>query len=86
MKKHIKDIILQIIPIAIGVYLGFFVSNWGEANKRQNQAEKLLESIRSEIKNNKNVLKNIVDYHIMLRDSSWYYIQKPNIDSRPLFF
>ena len=41
MKKKIGEILLQIIPVMIGVYLGFVLSNWSETNKTKSQTELL---------------------------------------------
>ncbi|MFC2187000.1 hypothetical protein ACFCT7_06735 [Fulvivirgaceae bacterium LMO-SS25] len=37
MKRKIGDIFIQIIPVMIGVYLGFVVSNLADFRKRNNQ-------------------------------------------------
>lgn len=84
-KKKIGELLFQIIPVMIGVYLGFIVSNWSE-NKQQNTKKKILiENIISEIHENKNNIIEVVPYHEMLRDSSRYYI-KSDIAKMPPFF
>ena len=74
MKKKIAELILQIIPVMIGVYLGFLVSNWGDQQKRKNQSIIFVKSIVNEIDINNDKLQNKIDYHKMLRDSSNFYL------------
>jgi hypothetical protein len=87
MKNKLTDLLLQIIPVMIGVYLGFVVSNWGEQRQLQRQSQTLLENIESEIGLNREKLEAVVDYHRMLRDSSNHYawIAKP-VKQRPTYF
>lgn len=80
MKKKIGEIILQIIPVMIGVYLGFVVSNWSEMNKTKSQTELLRNNIVAEIESNKTKISEVLEYHIMLRDSSQFYQKTIDID------
>jgi hypothetical protein len=85
MKKTFREIVLQIIPVMIGVYLGFVVSDWADARKRDGQARLFLESLRSEIASNRDVLEMVQEYHLMLRDSSQAYAAG-KIKGKPRFF
>lgn len=85
MKKTLREIVLQIIPVMIGVYLGFVVSDWAEARKRESQARLFLESIRSEIASNRDVLEMVREYHVMLRDSSQAWASG-TLRGKPRFF
>lgn len=76
MKKKILDILIQIIPVMIGVYLGFVVTNWGEAQKKKSQTKIFLENVRIEMESNRQKLESVIDYHEMLRDSSRIYGRK----------
>ncbi|HFA50610.1 MAG TPA: hypothetical protein ENJ95_16510 [Bacteroidetes bacterium] len=86
MKKKILEIIIQIIPVMIGVYLGFVVSDWSDSQKRKVQSVRLLENIRSEINTNKQIVAGGLDYHEMVRDSSRYYSGDGLAIGRPAFF
>jgi hypothetical protein len=46
MKKRMGDLILQIIPVMIGVYLGFVVSSWAENRKVGQNQFSLLKILR----------------------------------------
>ncbi len=86
MKRHIKEILFQIIPVAIGVYLGFFVSNWAEANKRNTDTNKYLENLTAEMLLNKQKIESVANYHRMLRDSSIYVSIHAKDNLKPAFF
>lgn len=78
MKKKIGELAFQIIPVMIGVYLGFLLSDWSQSKMKEQQSELLIENLLVEIETNKGILKNVIDYHVMLRDSSTYY-SNPNV-------
>ena len=86
MKKKIGEIILQIIPVMIGVYLGFVVSNWSETNKINSQTVLLRNNIVAEIKSNKSKIDEVFEYHKMIRDSSRYYQNFTDFKKMPSFF
>lgn len=85
MKKNILQIIYQILPVMLGVYLGFLVSNWQDSLKGEKQRKILLNNLLEEMEHNSKVLKKNVTYHAMLRDSSRHYSKK-NLDKLPRFF
>jgi hypothetical protein len=89
MKKKFFDLILQIIPVMIGVYLGFAISNWGENQKLKSKTKSFTDNLRNEINLNREKLTTIVDYHKLLRDSSRHYLfgkSKIPLDRAPEFF
>lgn len=89
MKKKTIDLILQIIPVMIGVYLGFVISNWGEDRKKEKQSEVFVNNLISEINLNKAKLQSVIDYHKILRDSSRFYINNQathSLSTQPDFF
>lgn len=86
MKKKIGEVILQIIPVMIGVYLGFIVSNYSESNKTKSQTELLRQNIVAEIQSNKKKITEVLEYHIMVRDSSRYYRSITEFTQMPTFF
>ena len=89
LKKRIIEIIYQIIPVMIGVYLGFALSNWSENKKLDKKQEVFLSSFKKEIKSNKETILKIKDYHKLVRDSSSYYINQLDsisFNNAPKFF
>ena len=63
MKKKIGELIFQIIPVMIGVFLGLSVANWSEDRKKETRSDALVETIKNEIQSNKKFLKAF--YRIM---------------------
>jgi hypothetical protein len=86
MRRKLFDTILQIIPIMIGVYLGFVISNWQDSQKRNTQSKVLIENIKMEIETNKSTIERVIDYHKMLRDSTRYYSNAETVSTMPTFF
>lgn len=70
MKKRLLELFWQIIPVMIGVYLGFMISNWSENRRDRSDSEKLRKNLRIEIESNRNIINDRLTYHIMLRDSA----------------
>lgn len=86
MKKHLTNILLQIIPVMIGVYLGFLVSDWSAQRQKSQDTDVLISSLLAEIESNRSRISKVVDYHEMLRDSSRYYSQDDVEMGAPKFF
>lgn len=75
MKKQLKDFLQRFLPVLLGVYLGFILSNWNESRSKKHQAKILVENITKEIETNQNRLSQIIDYHTLLRDSVTYHME-----------
>lgn len=85
-QPKVIDLLWQIVPVTIGVYLGFLVSSWSDDNKSKQQSRALIENIKVEVRANKGKIEQVIDYHTMLRDSSRIY-GEPNSDQvNPNFF
>jgi len=85
-KYRIGELLFQIIPVTIGVFLGFLVSNLAEKSKTQNNSTTFRQSLIEEIKSNKRKIEKNLDYHVMLRDSARYYSTSGELTKRPEFF
>ncbi|MGB3465398.1 MAG: hypothetical protein WBA74_09010 [Cyclobacteriaceae bacterium] len=87
MKSKIGDLVIQIISVTIGVFLGFAISNWSESSRERDKYQSLINNIRAEIRENKSKIEQVIDYHKVIRDSSRAYVRLPVDDSyRPTFF
>lgn len=78
MKKKIGELLFQIIPVMIGVYLGLVASNWSENKKTRHKSEVFVENLLSEVEMNQKNLEKVIDYHVMLRDSTEHYSNLEN--------
>lgn len=79
MRSRIGELAVQIVSVMIGVFLGLIVSNWSENKKERTKAKQLIENIDTEITTNKNRILQVINYHKMLRDSSQFYLERPEI-------
>ncbi|MFZ6051835.1 hypothetical protein [Halocola ammonii] len=86
MKKRLGELVIQIIPVMIGVYLGFVLSDWAKSNEISSKKDQLAQNISLEIESNRQKLKNVIDYHKMLRDSSRHYANSDSTPERIRFF
>lgn len=73
MKKRLGKFIIEIIPVMIGVFLGVAVSNWSASRQQKNLAKTYVQSLLAEVDMNSSRLRNVHDYHVMLRDSCRIY-------------
>ena len=62
--KQIKELFFQLIPVAVGVYLGILAGNCNENRMHQNQQNELLKNISLELKSNKEKLDVAYAYHM----------------------
>lgn len=85
LKPAISYVLMQVLPVMLGVYLGFVVSNWGEGQKEKQQSRTLVQNLSAEIKSNQASIKAVARYHQTLRDSCQYYLQHP-LAGTPAFF
>lgn len=89
MNKALKagrEILIQIIPVAIGVYLGLIVNDWNsnrQAEQRKAQSEEL---IIQEMKVNRAKVEEALSYHLMLLDSLEGLLQKESPGFKDLGF
>ena len=68
-KQDIWYLFLQIIPVMIGVYLGFWLSERGVKSHTDEQVQKLETLIIDELKSNQEMVTAKLGYHEMLRDT-----------------
>ncbi|WGK65161.1 hypothetical protein [Croceiramulus getboli] len=75
MKNKFGELLFQIVPVAIGVFLGYLVSDWSASKDQQKQEDLLVQNMIAEIKSNQSKIDEVLEYHVMLRDSTRYYLQ-----------
>lgn len=86
MKKRIGELLFQIIPVMIGVYLGLLASNWADDRKMKSETELLRKNLIAEVEANKAKIENVIGYHEILRDSARYYSVTKFVNREPAFF
>ncbi|WP_226389301.1 hypothetical protein [Penaeicola halotolerans] len=85
IKKRLKEFFIQIIPVMVGVYLGFLVSDWSSNRQVAQKKEALLESLKAEIMENQSMIASVLEYHEQLRDTAALYANK-GVTRMPSFF
>ena len=85
IRRNAWELIIQIIPVMIGVYLGFIVSDWSQQEQQTTKKKVLVESIIAEIQDNRSSIEAVVEYHETLRDTSRHYVRNDH-SSMPSFF
>lgn len=74
--KSFLHIALEVILIAVGVFLGLAGEQWREHRHHQELAESSLRDFRSEIKTNRKAIEDVKDYHATLLKSLKGYLAK----------
>jgi len=86
-KASLGQIVLEVFSIMLGVYLGLLVTQWSERQKEGKEKEQTRLSLIEEMQTNRERLGKVLDYHQMLRDSTWHiYNNRAKLTERPTFF
>ena len=86
MKNRTGDLLIQIISVTVGVFLGFVISSWSENKRETRKHNIILEAIEAEIQANRDKVKDVIDYHVLVRDSSRHYLTKVNSGNNDLSY
>lgn len=79
-------LLYEMVPVMVGVYLGFVVSNWSERKQSYRESKILIENLISEIEFNQSKIESVIEYHTMLRDSIRKYGRDNHTSGMPQFF
>ncbi len=52
MRKYIKNIFLEMIPVILGILIALFINNWKENSDNQKFINTIMANMRLEIKDN----------------------------------
>jgi hypothetical protein len=94
--KSALKLVLEVLLIGTGVFLGLAGEQWRESRQHRERAEASLRRFHTELADNKNAVAAVRDYHITLRTSLRQYLnatpeQRKTISIkmegvRPVFF
>jgi len=84
-KNDLWFLLLQTLPVMLGVYLGFWLSERGEQKHTDQQVDKLETLIINEIESNRSEVTKKLKYHEMLLDTLNVLKKGNNIDRSRLF-
>ncbi len=79
MKKLIISVFTQILPVMLGVYLGFALNNFGESQKIKREKKVFREMLRNEIKENLASIKDVYAYHLKFSKDSDAIRKSPDV-------
>lgn len=79
MKKIFVSFISQILPVMLGVYLGFAINNFGEDRKLRAQSDTYRMMLKQEISANLEGIKNVSDYHIEMSSNFYQLLESEDI-------
>lgn len=65
--KSLLKIALEVMLIAVGVFLGLAGEQWRESARHREMAEASLRRFRSEIVTNRTAVANVKDYHVTMK-------------------
>ncbi len=84
---NLKKVLIQILPVMFGVYLGLVGNNWNENRKNIKLEGEVISKLITEIQDNKAQIASVIDYHKMLADSSEAFFQNwdPETYMQPAF-
>lgn len=87
MRNRLIDMLVQIVPVMIGVFLAFMVSDCAEESRTSEKADQMIEFLAAEIENNQQKIQQVAGYHQMLKDSTNYYVlNNSRMEEPPQFF
>ena len=85
-KKIIYEILVLIVPVMLGVYLGLLANNWSKEKEDKQQTEKVLNNILQEIHYNELTTKESLNYFRQLRDSIYLLDNRNSLPSNFSFW
>ena len=72
--KHALRLLLEVVLISAGVFLGLAGEQWRESRERRERAEASLRRFHTELSDNKKTVAAVRDYHVTLRTSLRQYL------------
>ncbi|MFK8102971.1 MAG: hypothetical protein AB8G15_10620 [Saprospiraceae bacterium] len=81
-KKIGTTILVQMLPVMIGVYLGFAMNNFGERQKLEKQSNTYKEMLKNEIRENLASVENVNSYHIQLTNKFSEILEAENMKEK----
>ena len=67
MKKFLYNVLNQVLPVMLGVYLGFALNDFSQNRKEQKEIELYAAILQQEILQNQEVIARVLPYHRKLK-------------------
>ena len=75
---------MQLIPVAVGVYIGIWAGNLNENKKDKERTQFILVNLLEEIKVNQQQMDNVYQYHISVKDSIYRILEPEELEKTKL--
>jgi hypothetical protein len=79
MKEKIKKILLDMIPVILGILIALFIGNIKENIDDKSFVKKILSSVSQELEENKTVLEKAISEHKSIIDTANKYMRNEDI-------
>jgi hypothetical protein len=73
-RTHIGKIVLEVLLISAGVFLGLAGEQWRQSAEHRELARESLRRFRSEIETNRKAVADVKDYHVTMRQKIGAYL------------
>ena len=79
MKKNIRALIKEIVPIIVGILIALWINNWNESRKDNNYIDQISTSIDKELTETKQEIIDNTKIHKSLVDTIDFYKKNENV-------
>lgn len=80
MKNALKKILLDMIPIVLGILIALFISNWSKNKEDKTFISGVMSSVNMELIENKKSLVGMIESHNSLLDTLSIYLDDESIN------
>ncbi len=78
IKNYTKNFIKEIIPVIAGILIALFINNWSENRKDKKYVEQVFSTVKSELNETNQEIKDIIHLQQALTDSIELYANNKN--------
>ncbi len=76
-----KKIAIDSLMIIFSVLFALFINKWSDSNKERKVTEDMLQSIKLELEENKDIAESLMKYHKSVYDTIGYIFEKDSLES-----
>lgn len=77
--KYAKKIIVEMIPVILGILIALFLNNWKERVEDERFLTAALQSIHQELEEDEQLIKETLPIQYSLVDTITYYVENNNV-------
>lgn len=79
MKDKLKKLLLEMVPVILGVLIALLINNWKESAADQRYVEKSLAAIEKDIRESKVSTEEVLEKHYAVIDSISHYLENTDL-------